>query len=510
MGAVASNSGLMLLLMAVIGAGIELPGSWWEAPLFHLAGAGVFLGLVLLGWPLRRGDPERAAVAAVYTAIADVIEAAPDADEERRRLPEVVNAAQDVLLRHRLSEQGRDVETRWLTTMLNAASPLLEAVSVVVRSGTGAPRGFGRAVRRVGDAVARGDQRCPESSFAGDPVFVDAVEYARKRLSGPRPEDPDLLGRPARWPVRVVDTTRETVFTWPAWRFGLRLALCIGIAAAAAEFLPVARSYWVPLTVTFILKPDFGSVFVRAILRGLGTLVGVAVAAAVLLLVPRGWAAVPLAAVFAGLVPVVSARSYAMQTAAVTPLILVLVDLTHHEGAGSLAVARLADTALGCLIVLVFGYALWPDSWRVRITATFADTVDSAARYLKQAFSGPDESRSQRRRGIHRTITGLRTQLQQTLAEPPPASVRAAAWFPAVVAVEQFVDGVTAASVKSRHGGDKPPEEALTAVADALHELATAVRSQRAADPLPELPRDGPLGDVTADLRTLHAALPTS
>src|SRR5229473_8552008 len=44
-------------------------------------------------------------------------------------------------------------------------------------------------------------------------------------------------------------------------RFGER-----GAAAAAA--------YWVPLTVAIVLKPDYGSVFARALQRGIGTVVG--------------------------------------------------------------------------------------------------------------------------------------------------------------------------------------------------------------------------------------------
>ncbi|WP_460370859.1 FUSC family protein, partial [Actinocorallia lasiicapitis] len=334
-------------------------------------------------------------------------------------------------------------------------------------------------------AVAAGRHTAPDALFVSDePAFTTAVDYARRRLKGPLPEDPDLLGRPARWPVRLADAVEEMIFTWTTWRFALRLALCVGLAETASAVLTVPRSYWVALTVTFILKPDFGSVFVRALLRGLGTLVGVAIAAAVLLLVLRGWPAVPLAALFGGLVPLVSARSYAMQTAAVTPLILVLGDLLHHEHATTLATTRLADTALGCVIVLVFGYALWPDSWRVQITARLADTLDRSAAYLATAFAD-DPARSQHRRGIHRSITTLRTTLQQTLAEPPPASTRAALWFPSVIATEQLVDAITAASVRSRHGLPEPTPSDLKTTTTALSTLATSIRTHHPPPPLP-------------------------
>ncbi len=39
-------------------------------------------------------------------------------------------------------------------------------------------------------------------------------------------------------------------------------------SGVVSEVLPLQRSYWVPLTVAIVLKPDYGSVFVRAVQRG--------------------------------------------------------------------------------------------------------------------------------------------------------------------------------------------------------------------------------------------------
>ena len=65
-GAVASVSGLLLLLNSVVGAGLPMPGAWWLAPLLMTGGGLLVLLLALLAWPLRSGVPERAAVAATY------------------------------------------------------------------------------------------------------------------------------------------------------------------------------------------------------------------------------------------------------------------------------------------------------------------------------------------------------------------------------------------------------------------------------------------------------------
>jgi uncharacterized membrane protein YccC len=60
-----------------------------------------------------------------------------------------------------------------------------------------------------------------------------------------------------------------------AWTFTIRLMVCVGVAAVASEVLPLQRSYWVVLTVAIVVKPDNGSVFARALRRGIGMIVGV-------------------------------------------------------------------------------------------------------------------------------------------------------------------------------------------------------------------------------------------
>ena len=112
---------------------------------------------------------------------------------------------------------------------------------------------------------------------------------------------------PPRCGVRARRAVRDMMLLSEAsWRYGLRLALCIGLAQSLVSVIEVERSYWVALTVTFVLKPDFGSVFSRAVLRALGTAGGLVIAAAVLAEVPRGWWDVPVMMVLAALIPAFS------------------------------------------------------------------------------------------------------------------------------------------------------------------------------------------------------------
>src|SRR3712207_9150477 len=107
-----------------------------------------------------------------------------------------------------------------------------------------------------------------------------------------------------------------------------------------------SRPYWVLLTVAIVLKPDFGSVFTRAVQRGAGTVLGVLLGSALLAVLPRnGWVLVAMAAAAARL-PWARAANLAPFSAFHTPVIILLLDSAVPRDP-RLVAARLADTLLG-------------------------------------------------------------------------------------------------------------------------------------------------------------------
>ena len=175
-----------------------------------------------------------------------------------------------------------------LLAQLNAVTPLVEAAPAAHLSGRPLPPEIPEAVRHLADAVETGytgplGWACPRRrDRPGRRPGPAARRRGRRRTRvDPRGID-DRLGRPAALGVRAARAARNVVLSAASWRYGLRLALCIGIAQVLVSLVAVPRSYWVALTITFVLKPDFGSVFSRALLRALGTVAGLVVAAAVL------------------------------------------------------------------------------------------------------------------------------------------------------------------------------------------------------------------------------------
>lgn len=515
-GAVASVSGLLLLLNAVIGAGLPLPGDWWLAPALMSGGGLLVLLLALLAWPLRSGVPERAAVADTYRTVASLMAAGgtEEYDAARHALTQSLNQSYDLVLARRARHHGRSPELTRLLAQLNAITPVVEAAPAARLSGTALPPQVPEAVRHLAQAVETGytgpiglalPVPTSETARAVDHALRHAAEVVTAPDVDPRGID-DRLGRPSGLSIRAARAARNVTLSANSWRYGLRLALCIGIAQALVSIVPVPRSYWVALTITFVLKPDFGSVFSRALLRALGTVAGLVIAAGVLAAVPRGWWDVPVMLVLAPLIPAFTPRGYGYQTAAITPVILLLSDILNHQGT-ALLLPRLVDSLIGCGIALVAGYLLWPESWHTRVGDRLADAVANTAQYVESAFGDGSEpaARARMRRRLYRDLSVIRTEFQRALTEPPPTGRRAAAWWPLVVAVERIVDATTAAAVRVRHGAATPSAAEVRQVAMQLGELAQGLRDTEVLYPV-RTDLTGPAGSVLEPLRQEVAA----
>ncbi|MFD8209970.1 FUSC family protein [Streptomyces sp. NPDC059695] len=504
-GAVASVSGLLLLLNAVVGAGLPMPDPWWKAPALLTLGGLFVLALTLLGWPMRRAAPEREAVAATYRTVAELYEATGTGayDEKRQAVTASLNQSYDLVLARRARQHGRAPALVRVLAQLNVVIPLVEAAPAAhLRARLVGPLSpaIPAAVRDLADAVAQGRTGGPEPELpVPERPAEKAVDHALRHAaavvhaSDPDPYNvDDRLGRPAALRVRVRRATRAVLFSEASWRYGLRLALCIGLAQALVSLIAVPRSYWVALTVTFVMKPDFGSVFSRAVLRAAGTAAGLVLAALVLSQVPRGWWDVPVMVVLAALIPAFSAKGYAFQTAAITPVILLLSDTLNHQGF-DLVLPRLYDSLIGCAIALVAGYLLWPESWHARIGDRLADAVADTAAYVERAFGAREDhsGRLRARRTLYRDLSTVRSEFQRALTEPPPTGTRAAAWWPLVVAVERIVDATTAARIRVDHGAPAPEQAEVDAVRRELRELAAGLRaSETLVEVRAELPGD--------------------
>ncbi|HME64457.1 MAG TPA: FUSC family protein [Streptosporangiaceae bacterium] len=367
-GDIGSQVGLQLLVYTSLGIGPfgALRPVWHTAAGF-LVGVVWALVLILPGWLLDPYGQHQRYVAAVYQALANQLAAiGTDVLTARRQaVTAAVNAAYDELLSARAVAAGRNRTTMRLIAALNASNQMSQAATTLGVAGNRPPPMVIETVRRLAEAIrtgANGSQppmippvwdTSPGAVALRDSMVGVARVLARDWTPGDRTRA-TLHEEVLREEVRKrsgdpADGIRERILRVVGGgqisrTFAIRLMTCMGVAGVVSEVLPLQRSYWVPLTVAIVLKPDYGSVFARALQRGIGTIVG-AVAGAVLLALFHGaWLLIPFG-VLAALLPYGRDRNYGLQATFLTPLVVVLVDLLNPIGwgAGRGAAGRHAD-----------------------------------------------------------------------------------------------------------------------------------------------------------------------
>jgi uncharacterized membrane protein YccC len=167
------------------------------------------------------------------------------------------------------------------------------------------------------------------------------------------------------------------------------------------------------------------------------------------------------------------ARSYLWQAIFMVPLIMWLINLVAPaESLRTLSEARLSTTIIGGLIVIIFGYLIWPSMRRPQIARGFNRALTALAYYAKVVADGAAPAQvTASRRDTYRKLADTRVHLQRNLSEPPPACADAWSWIPVVAGAERVADRITAASAsRTPTSGDD-----IAAVAATLETLSHGV-----------------------------------
>ena len=523
-GDIGSQVGLQLLVYASLGIGpFGALRPVWHTAVGFLVGTVWALVLILPGWLLDPYGQHQRYVAAVYQALADQL-AAIGTDSlmaKRQAVTTAVNTAYDELLTARAIAAGRNRTTMRLIAALNASNQMSQAVTTLGVAGNRPPPMVIETVRRLAEVIRTGKGQPPmippvwDTSPAAVALRDSMVGVARILARDWTPGDrtraalrEEVRSRDPAEPI--VDRVLRVIGGGQVSRtFVLRLMACMGVAGVVSEVSPLQRSYWVPLTVAIVLKPDYGSVFARALQRGIGTIVGAVVGAVLLVLIHGAWLLIPFG-LLAALLPYGRNRNYGLLATFLTPLVVVLVDLLKPTG-WQLAEDRLIDTLIGCGIVVVVGFAPWPMAWYAHLPGKFGQAAEDVCGYMRAALGGSGldaAAQSRLLRSTYRALGDLRAEFQRTMSEPPSISRSASAWWPALVGLEQVLDGVTSVSLAVSRGASVPSDgvdqlcRALDAVGRAGSD-GTPVPASASA----ELPDDETLQPITGAVRGLLGVL---
>ncbi|MDQ1044595.1 FUSC family protein [Streptomyces sp. V4I2] len=507
-GPVASGAGTQLLVASAIGAGMPLPEPGWQRALAFVVGAGWLLGLrLVLPTPGAfagdfRFDGERAAVAAVYDAVAELLDAAgsPESTSRRAALTAALDHAQDALAGPRLRRYASSAAERRLHAQYAAALPLAEAATALAWTGEALAGRASEGPRRLAEAVRAGTHTgplpAPSRSAAGLRALDDALLHAAEAFD--RGKGSDLHTR-----RRGVRDVLRTAFGAGGREYGLRVALCFGASVGVAQALHHARWYgdhphwyWLPATAVFLVKPDLGPLASRVLNRAAGTVLGALLFAGFAAVLPRPEGLIALVALSGALIPVAT-RHFAAQTAVVTLLVLSLVMVGGEPQASA---GRIGETLLACAIVLIVGHLPMPGQRgggvRTRLVAA-SDAAhaylahvlrESDAHVLRVGVGGDSDARAVRwtlRREAYRTLAEARTAIALAAAELPALARHSEGTDEVVALLERLVDTTTACAVHLDDSGrlTRRHTERLNELLDEL-----AKERERVGLRLPELP----------------------
>lgn len=225
-----------------------------------------------------------------------------------------------------------------------------------------------------------------------------------------RPARPARPGRPAR-PSSLAAFREDWDALWahasfssPIGRHALRLAVVVTAAEVLARHTPLGRGYWVALTASVVLRPDFSVTFSRGLARMAGTCIGVVLAGLLVVALHANAAAeIIVIGLLAVAVGASFGASYALFTGFLTGLVVLLVGVVA-PGTVSTAVDRLEDTLVGGSLALAV-YGLWPTWSEQQAPKALASLVTRQRDYLGAVLavaSGARPLDSREMRGLAR------------------------------------------------------------------------------------------------------------
>jgi uncharacterized membrane protein YccC len=385
-----AGNGPDLALIALQSTGVLIVLSGLPAGAAHPVGSAAFvliggllqMALIALVAPIAPYAAERRAVADAWASLARYVESIGREDakvlpdpapfqEARTRLTEAERYGfrpEHAQLDHalRIGERLRGALIGWARSEAGGAdSELIRALDTVTEG------------IRVGRYDAECDCPLPEGHW-GDRIR-QALAELRQPPGSDSMEGIDVPGWRAWLPAQSLLPDSATLRTL-AFGHALRYAVALGAATAAYRTMHLAHGYWIPLSVAFVLRPDYATTLTRGLSRLFGTLAGVLVASGIVAILHPA----PALLTFAMLAAVWLAFALMRVNFVIFTTVITVYVVFSLAAAGTfdpaLGYQRLTATAIGFAVAIVAAF-VWP-TWEARkVPGVLCDTLDAQAEY---------------------------------------------------------------------------------------------------------------------------------
>jgi uncharacterized membrane protein YccC len=434
LGTTAADLGVISLVTLVVYAAQPLTpqNAAWAALL--AIGGGVFqTGLAVIFWPVRRYEPERRALGHLYTELARVAtdsvssESAPPVSQrstqaqqmlsslgqdhriEGERYRSLLNQAERIRLclmtlsrlRRRLERENQSADAVALFTELGeVTSDVLYSVGLSLNANEplDGVRDDLTKFNHIADKL-RVTKRDNLSSFTL--AMLEDAQLQADALGGQLRAVTDLAESATPSGIAAFEQREATkptalrlrsgiaiiranlTLTSTACRHAIRLSACLLIGDIIAQVFGGRRSYWLPMTIAIVLKPDFTGTFSRGVLRLAGTFTGLAIATLLFyFLQPSPLMQATLVTIFTYALRSIGPANYGIFVVSISAIIVFLVELTGVS-AWQVIEARGINTAAGGVLALLV-YWIWPTWEKTQVREAFARMVDAYREYFRE------------------------------------------------------------------------------------------------------------------------------
>lgn len=264
--------------------------------------------------------------------------------------------------------------------LLAAAAEVLDAAAHAIRHGepVALPPPALAALRTPDTgAVLKGPPRRAALRLAA--LLGDVVETAE-----PRTETSDALrtrpSLPRLAPLVLAKMRAELRPGSPVLRHAVRVSAVTAAGYLLGTWLPFGHGYWAPMASVMVMRPDFSQTYARSVARFGGTLVGVALATAVVRSAhPGAYLSAALAVVCAFCMYLLMRTGYAAGQVFVSAYVVFLLGVA---GAGLTQTVRerVLLTLLGGLLAML-SYAVYPAWETPRLRGRLADWLAAVGAY---------------------------------------------------------------------------------------------------------------------------------
>src|SRR5438309_11658152 len=166
-----------------------------------------------------------------------------------------------------------------------------------------------------------------------------------------------------------------------AMRHAIRLATLVAFGNGLERAFYWHRSYWLPMTIALVLKPEFTTTFSRGLLRIGGTIVGLFLVTALFRFLPESLALhIILIFVFTLLLRWVGPANYGIFAVAISALVVLLIAITGVSPS-EVIWARGVNTVAGGALALL-AYRIWPTWERTLVSERVAEMLDAYREYF--------------------------------------------------------------------------------------------------------------------------------